>query len=164
MELTKTLVVGVDGSDSSTAAVRWAADEAVRRGAKLKLVHVWDYSPGYVVPTDDILADAEKALNDAATIATDRGAQVDTLLVGGSPVHTLVRESESAEMLVLGNYGHGRLADIFLGSISRGCIRLATRPIVVIPAAITANTASAPLSATNRSAAFNVAQCGLSID
>lgn len=164
METTKTIVVGVDGSDSSMAAVRWAADEAIRRDAKLKLVHVWQYSPGYVVPTRDIIADAEKALSDAARIATDRGAAVDTLIVEGSAVHVLVRESALAEMLILGSYGQGRMADLFLGSISRGCIHSATCPVVVIPIAMTVKAVSASQSTVRPQVAPIVAELGVAVD
>jgi nucleotide-binding universal stress UspA family protein len=164
MELTKTVVVGVDGSDCSRDAVRWAADEAVRRDARLKLVHVWQYSPAYLVPTADIIADAGAALSDAARIARDRGAQVAAMPIEGSPVHMLVRESRDAEMLVLGSYGQGRISDIFFGSISRGCIRHAMCPIVIIPAALKTKLAFTPLPTAKLGAAPLFAQLGVSID
>jgi nucleotide-binding universal stress UspA family protein len=53
---TNQIVVGVDTSSFSNVAVRWSGEEAKRGGATLKLVHVWEHSPNYLVPTKDIVA------------------------------------------------------------------------------------------------------------
>jgi nucleotide-binding universal stress UspA family protein len=74
-----------------------------RKGSPLVLVHVWEYSPSYLVPTE------------------------------APTVEGLLSETVGADMLVLGNFGQGHIADALLGSVSAGCIRHASCPVVVIP-------------------------------
>ncbi|GAY07661.1 universal stress protein family [Pseudonocardia sp. N23] len=114
----RSIVVGVDGSESSLGAVRRAAAEARRRGSGPRLVDVlgWDPTPrvGSIVPDQHAfheslvrLADRhlDAAVEVARVVAPDVG--IDRANRDGCPGPVLADESTRAEMLVLGNRGHG---------------------------------------------------------
>jgi nucleotide-binding universal stress UspA family protein len=130
---TTQIVVGVDTSSFSNVAVRWAGEEAKRRGATLKLVHIWEHSPNYLVPTKDIIELGTQALQAATGIVHDLDIQVESRLLESPIAKGLLSEAEGADLLVLGSFGQGRIADALLGSVSASCIRHATCPVVVIP-------------------------------
>jgi nucleotide-binding universal stress UspA family protein len=110
----KRIVVGTDGSEYATAAVRWAADEAAIHGATLAVVLAWNYldqhhpdrshafEPGY---TEN---DARSAL--AAWVADDLGAggAVEQHVMCDLPVRALLEAGDVADLLVLGARGTGR--------------------------------------------------------
>jgi nucleotide-binding universal stress UspA family protein len=128
-----TIVVGIDGSEDGQRALAWALDEARRRGADLLVVHVWEYSAAiYAVPLD-AEDNASKVLSAGLAEADTHDVQVRTRLVEGRPVHTLVREAEGADLLVVGSRGHSGMAAVVLGSVSTGCVHHATCPVVVVP-------------------------------
>jgi nucleotide-binding universal stress UspA family protein len=141
------IIVGFDGSTHAVAAARWAFEEAGRRHADVELLscfHVPYLAEGgglsgaYVSP--DELIDESKSVLDAALAdmtaerdAAERaGANVDLRLVDGAPGPTLVNESKGATMLVVGRRGHGALARLLLGSVSRYVAIHAVCPVVVI--------------------------------
>ena len=125
------IVVGVDGSKSSTVAVQWGAREAAMRNVGLTLVHVaaplaagsstliWA-GPN---PSEALARQAEHAhqlIDDAVKAAKDAAgaSQIHTDVIYSSPVPTLVEMSEQAQMLVVGRRGRGLLAHVLLGSTS----------------------------------------------
>ncbi|MEV0895432.1 universal stress protein [Actinoplanes sp. NPDC049802] len=138
--LTPAVVVGTDGTEPATAAVRWAALEAGRRRLPLRIVYVldWDWS----VSRYDYQGDhfdvsrrlagmvAEEALRRAGDIApgVDAGFQVPV----GHPVTHLLHLSETAELLVLGSRGRGGFAGLMLGSVSQRLAMHAKCPVVVV--------------------------------
>lgn len=145
------IVVGVDGSDASGAALRWAAEEARLRSAPLVAVHAWSFVPAQpigdpgvlVVPAGDIAGqlDAESAaaravLMEAAAVALgdDPGLEVEQRLVEGDPGDALVTASESAELVVVGSHGRSGLRAALLGSVSRHVTSHAACPVVVVKA------------------------------
>src|SRR5919107_1924704 len=73
--MTGTIVVGVDGSPGSLAALRWARDEAARRGATVRAIHVWHYPYVPDVTAMTAYADVRDALEEAAREALDAGAR-----------------------------------------------------------------------------------------
>ena len=146
---TGTVVVGVDGSEASKEALRWAAGEALLRGARLRVVHAWMVplslaAPepsvlGYVVipgpPLDEVqsvLAErAEHVLDDA--VVSLEGVEVERVLVEGPPSHVLVRAAEGADLLVVGSRGLGGFKGLLLGSVSQQCAHHAPCPLVIVP-------------------------------
>lgn len=117
------VVVGVDGSLNSVRALDRAADEAARRGVELRIV--------YAVPDSD---EAGPVLASAATRVGVRHPELSVVTVDavGGPVRTLVRESEGADLTVVGTRGMGGLAGLLFGSVS---LRLAARvhtPLLVV--------------------------------
>lgn len=138
------IVVGVDGSEGSKHALRWAAKQAGYTGATLEVVAAWDYPATYgwvpVPPEDYALADfAEKSLNDAINevFGADVPENLQPRVVEGHPAQVLVDASRDAELLVVGSRGYGGFADALLGSVSTYCVHHAHGAVTVIrPAAI----------------------------
>jgi nucleotide-binding universal stress UspA family protein len=148
--MSSSIVVGVDGSGSSTAAVEWAADAAVRQGLPLRIVHVREPWAGEAKPHRDIpdgRADrAEDAVHpgeavrhedvpaEAARVARKRapGLEVTTALVTGTVVASLRAESRTAALVVIGSRGMGGFAELLLGSVGMGLAGHAHGPVVVV--------------------------------
>ena len=145
------IVVGVDGSDASRAALRWAIEEARLRFSPLVAVHAWSFVPAQpmgdpgmlAVPAGDIAGqlDAEGAaarqiLSEAVAVALgdDPGLEVQQRLVEGDPGDALVIASESAELVVVGSHGRSGLRAALLGSVSRHVATHAACPVVVVKA------------------------------
>ncbi|CAJ1508285.1 universal stress protein [[Mycobacterium] holstebronense] len=141
MSSTPGILVGVDGSPSSVAAVDWAARDAALHNLPLILVHVLaspvvmtfpetPMPPGYTEWQRD---QGERYLREAVEIAEAAGAaQVTAETVVGSTVPMLVDMSREAVRLVVGSRGHGRMRRLLLGSVSSSLVRHAHCPVVVI--------------------------------
>jgi nucleotide-binding universal stress UspA family protein len=143
------IVVGVDGSPSSMAAVRWAADEATLRNAPLTLVHALAW-PAAVPPmlltypaplssatTEQLEQRARHLLGRGIKAAEDytkgqRSPEIDTEVFLSSPSATLVEQSKSAEMVVVGSRGQNAWRRALLGSISTALVHHAHCPVAVI--------------------------------
>ena len=148
------VVVGIDGSAADEALVAWAADEADRLGAPLRLVHSID--PGVQMTPYDALAsgspsmaeqldqDAHQLLHAAATRARTRHPELDvaTNVPWGPAAAALVRLSDGALRMVVGGPARGRLERILLGSVALPVVAHAHCPVVVIPAGTTVTTPS----------------------
>ena len=139
------IVVGVDGSAASTAAVRWAARRAAMSNTGLTLVHACPaVVPGSSLvdwtgptPAEVLRAQEEQAkllLDDAATTAEDTAdhLHVQTTAIAGAPVPGLLELSNDARMLVVGRRGRLSLAEVLLGSVSTAMIHRARCPVAVI--------------------------------
>ena len=137
------IVVGVDGSEGALAALRWALDEAERRGADLDVLHVW-HEPyliaagGYAMPlaAQADLAEAAKAVLDRTlerADATGAHVRVEPILIQGSAARSLLDAAKHADLLVVGARGHGGFAGLLLGSVSQQCAQHAPCPVVVVP-------------------------------
>jgi nucleotide-binding universal stress UspA family protein len=138
------MVVGVDGSVASNAAVCWAAREAAMRHIPLTLVHMVDadvpmwpqmpLSAGVAVWQEDegrqVLAQAVKIAEDV--LKSDPRIAIKSELRCSPPVPTLVDLSEEAEMLVVGSNGRGVVGRVLLGSVSSGVVQRARCPVAVI--------------------------------
>ena len=135
------VVVGIDGSDSALRAVRWAAGQARRRNAGLRLVHAVEVFTGYAPRVVDwhALQTAmqergrlwlDKARDEARQVAP--ALHVDTDLVEVSPVVALARESVDAALVVLGSRGLGGFSGLVLGSTAVQLAGRARCPLVVI--------------------------------
>ncbi|WP_018640328.1 universal stress protein [Parafrankia elaeagni] len=134
------IVVGVDGSGPSQAAVRWAAAQAAARSAPLHLVHAYriNLAPSGV-PLDDyfyptLRRDAERLLADVVTAEIDDEADIDVrqAAVDDSASRALLHASQDAQLLVVGTRGRGGFAELLLGSTAHQCVLHAACPVAVI--------------------------------
>lgn len=143
------IVVGLDGTEASRAALRWAADEAIAHGVPLVAVHVLDPRGRRCAPyagrgPRQALESEFTAVEDAALIEREIEesglTHVKRVFEVGVPSQVLVRCAIGARMLVLGQADHHRRRDDdltyqgpALGSIARSCVARATCPVVVVP-------------------------------
>lgn len=140
-----TIVAGVDGSEGSRAALRFAIEEAVLRGADVDAVASWQF-PAYAYtgvavmpPTVDLADSARAVLDDAIEAVTAElgGAAaevtVNPVVLEGPPAAMLVEHSRNAQMLVVGSRGYGGFRGLLLGSVSHQCASHAHCPVVVVP-------------------------------
>lgn len=135
------VVVGVDGSSASQAALRWAVEDARRRGCPVDVISAWHPDYGVMIgplPAEVFAEVTPQALKAAAQKVLDRavqgfeGVEIRRILVEGDPRDALTKASEDAELLVVGSRGRGTLAGIILGSVSLYCVHHASCPVVVI--------------------------------
>ncbi|MEV7117542.1 universal stress protein [Kitasatospora griseola] len=131
------IVVGVDGSASSRAALRWAARQAAVVGATVEAIITWDYPTAFGWSTPvvdaDIAASAAKTLAETvAQEAAEHGVEIRERVESGNAAQILLEAAEGAELLVLGNRGHHGFAKALLGSVSQHCVQHASCPVVVV--------------------------------
>jgi nucleotide-binding universal stress UspA family protein len=143
------VVVGVDGSETSREALRWAADEALAHGSTLHVVHAWDVPPigagigkatGRRVAgaTDGQREAAEQLLRDVVKEELEGHALTDvrTSIGRGSAASVLLEAAQGADLLVVGSRGLGGFAGLLLGSVSSKMTHHAACPVVIVrPAA-----------------------------
>jgi nucleotide-binding universal stress UspA family protein len=143
------IVVGVDGSDASKDALRWAVDEAKLRGASVDAVHAWQVP---MLPPDvgAALAPAGAALEVTTllpqvkegahrtvaeiveeVVADDAGVEVRPLAVEGPPATALIEAARGADLLVVGSRGHGGFTGLLVGSVSMQAVQHAPCPVVI---------------------------------
>jgi nucleotide-binding universal stress UspA family protein len=138
----QTVVVGVDGSESALTAVRWAAQEAVRRHLPLRLVHAFSWpdtrhfgDPGLGLDYHEVLLRAAhkqvSAAADAAATAAP-GVELERQVAAGYPIPMLEAESDHAQLLVLGSRGLGGVTGLLLGSVAVALAAHASCPVVVV--------------------------------
>ena len=136
------IVVGVDGSEHSKQALRWALQEARLRGASLEAVHAWTipvyngYGFGAVPIDPEALRDGAREMLDVAVDAVVTGAKdvlVDRKVVEGLAARALVEEAGGADLLVVGSRGLGGFKGLIMGSVSHQCTSHATCPVVIVP-------------------------------
>ena len=138
----KTIVVGVDGSAGSRAALTWAAAEAADHGAELVVLNVWEHT---LMPPAGSVSVSERYVPDPSQRTTDDLLQVIKEELGeeppvlvqphvkqGRPAKVLIEESTNADLLVVGKRGHGGFAGLVLGSVSQHVAAYAKCPVAVI--------------------------------
>ena len=136
------IVVGVDHSAVSVAALRWAVSEAAESGRQVVALRAWTFEPVYdlgaaVAGSPETVADRERRQLDEVVgeaRAEHPGVAVRAELVEHSATVALAEASKTAAMLVLGSHGRGRLLKLLVGSVAEHCLREASCPVVVIPA------------------------------
>jgi len=136
------VVVGVDGSAESVAALSWAGRYAAATGASVRAVYAWHFPAAAAVPAAAVpqapSAEIEGRIRStlAETIAkafTEQPApQVETVISYGHPAEVLIGESKSASLLVVGHRGHGAFTGMLVGSVSIHCVTHAACPVVVV--------------------------------
>jgi len=137
------VVVGVDGSGSSSDAIRWAVDEARLRGTTVRAVYAWQ-SPlvtGFqYIPPDlldpEVLDRHAREIVEAAVAEAGNGSagdvEIESCAVEGLPAKVLIDASRDAELLVLGSRGYGGFHGLLLGSVGQQCVHHAVCPVVIV--------------------------------
>ncbi|MFD7815466.1 universal stress protein [Streptomyces sp. NPDC059785] len=133
------VVVGVDGSAESLAAVGWAAREAARRERVLRLLHVRNWHPRQTEGEGEgaagrhlawrVLRQAEQHVHDVRP-----DVRLDIEQVAGPATAALLKQAGQAELLALGSRGLGGLTSYLVGSVAAGVVARATRPVVLVRA------------------------------
>lgn len=138
------ILVGVDGSAQSNAAVAWAAREAVMRQLPITLLHIvapvvvgWPVGQLYANMTEWQKDNAQQVIEQAREALTNslgesKPPQVHTELVFSNVVPTLIDASQQAWLMVVGSQGMGALGRLLLGSISTALLHHARCPVAII--------------------------------
>jgi len=132
----------VDGSPPSVNALRWAARQAELTGGTLDAIIAWEFpiaaggmgwAPVSGIDSTDYSELATKALRAAVDeVSPPPGVTVHQIVVEGNPAQVLLDAAKDADLLVVGNRGHGGFADALIGSVSVRCLHHATCPVVVV--------------------------------
>jgi len=133
------IVVGVDGSDSSKAALRWAIRQAKLTGSSVDAVTAWHYPPAYGwAPVADGGTDLEGNAKEALTGALNEVSGLEPeipvrpLVHKGHAAEVLLGAARGADLLVVGSRGHGGLTSAMVGSVSLQCVLHAHCPVLVL--------------------------------
>jgi nucleotide-binding universal stress UspA family protein len=142
---TERIVVGVDGSPGSDAALEWAINAAVSAGAEIIAVHVVEpIGAPSPITTPLAIPLRHPAPSNGPTIVaktcyerlSTSGVAYRVLAVRGHPATEILRvvEDEQADLIVVGNGLHSTMSEIFLGSVAHELTHHARRPLVIVPA------------------------------
>jgi len=142
------IVVGIDGSEDSKDALRWAARQAELTATTLTAVTAWQlpvsfgtvwqmpatYGKSHDLSQVDFAADAKKTLDATLeeVLGADAHVSVTPQLVSGRAAPVLIEASRHAALLVVGRSGHGGFAGMLIGSVSQHCVSHAACPVVVV--------------------------------
>ena len=137
------IIVGVDGSQSSKAALAWAVGQAELTGAIVDAVIAWHYpiafggapfAPIGSLMDADFAGTAERVVNAAISETVDLSSpvKVSAAVREGNAAQVLLAEADDADLLVVGSRGHGGFAEALLGSVSQHCVHHAACPVVII--------------------------------
>jgi nucleotide-binding universal stress UspA family protein len=133
------IVVGVDGSESSKQALRWAIRQAELTGGSVDAVTAWHYPSSYgLAPLpgdgDDFDGDAKRVLTEALAEVSGLApeVQVEPLVAQGHPATVLLEAAQGADLLVVGSRGHGGFTSALVGSVSLYCVLHARCPVLVV--------------------------------
>jgi nucleotide-binding universal stress UspA family protein len=142
------IVVGVDGSEQSKGALRWAAQQAELAALPLQVLTAWhlpvSFGAAWQIPVTygkshdlsgvDFAEEARKTLNTAIEEVLGEGPRVSVTpqLVTGHPSPALIEASRHASLLVVGARGHGGFAGMLLGSVTQHCVSHSVCPVVVV--------------------------------
>jgi len=133
------IVVGVDGSESSKAALRWAIRQADLTDATVDAVMAWRFPSAYgLAPMagseTDFEGDARKALIDLLNevSALEPDVKVHPMVIEGHPAEVLVLAAKDADLLVVGSRGHGPFTSAMIGSVSISCVLHSHCPVLVV--------------------------------
>jgi nucleotide-binding universal stress UspA family protein len=135
MNTTATIVVGYDGSEDSTVALRWAARLSAAIGGRLRIVHAVGLLEHAGLLVDHVAVHREAAL-EAATAAGGDPELIEWSVVDGDPCSALLRMTvppESADLLVVGSRGSGVHEGSLLGSTSLELAERSTVPVTIVP-------------------------------
>jgi len=131
------VVVGFDGSPDAERAVEAAARHAAATGARLEVVHSYDFP--YLERLDEatrtLLHERAAAVAEAGAArarATAPEVVVDAVVEVGNPAHVLVTRAAGATLLVVGHQGHSRAHHRVLGSVASKCVHHAPGSVLVV--------------------------------
>ncbi|GAA4771216.1 MULTISPECIES: universal stress protein [Streptomyces] len=135
------IVVGVDGSEPSVKALRWAVRQAGLSGETLEAVISWEYpAAGWAAMVPSLPPDfdpeemASKILDDTLerTLGAEAAASVQRTVVVGNPAQALMERAEGADLLVVGDRGYSGFKAALLGSVGLHLSQHAPCPVVVV--------------------------------
>ncbi|MEU7167171.1 universal stress protein [Streptomyces morookaense] len=134
------VVVGVDGSDGSLAALDWAVEEAARLRLPLRVVHasLWERYEGAVPsfsgerPAEEVAAQRIVASSEQRARQLCPDVEVNAVTAPDDAAQALVAESDNASLLVTGRSGRGAVKELLLGSVSLAVAGRARCPVVVV--------------------------------
>ncbi|MFC8900153.1 universal stress protein [Streptomyces cinereoruber] len=137
--MTRSIVVGLDGTEQADAAAEWAAQEAEARGIGVLLVHVREPSPEALLPfvsREPVESWAEELLARTAAALRERrpGLPVATRLLPPDPVAGLVAAAREADLLVLGSRALGGVGGYLVGSVGMTVAGRVEVPVVLVRA------------------------------
>jgi nucleotide-binding universal stress UspA family protein len=134
------IVVGVDGSESSLAALRWAVRQAELTGAPLEIVSAWEGPVSYwgwvtplpsdYDPADETRRQLDKAVS--AVLTPGEAIEVRRSVIEGHAAPVLEELSKTADLVVVGSHGRGEYVGMLLGSVGEHCVTHCHCPVVVI--------------------------------
>lgn len=132
-----TVIVGVDGSRPSKAALRWAHWHANLARGSVVALYTWEIPVSYpwdVLALDEFHDVARKTLSQAVdeVVGGDTSVDVRQDVLRDHPAKALVDAAQDADLLVVGNRGHGTFTQALLGSVSQYCVHHAPCPVVVV--------------------------------
>jgi nucleotide-binding universal stress UspA family protein len=138
---TRRIVVGIDGSEGSRRALRWAISEAERSGGVIEAVTVWQspfaFGGTFGVHVDEHNIEDAARMRLEATVAgvagDDPAVRIDHVVAEGDPAWVLCHRASGADLLVVGSVGHGPFAGVALGSVSTRCAQCSPCPVVIVP-------------------------------
>jgi nucleotide-binding universal stress UspA family protein len=133
------IVVGVDGSGSSRAALAWALGQARATGGVLEVVTAWEiplairnpWPPGLTTDFQELAKKAQAEAIESLPGTTDH-VEIRSKIVEGNAADVLLDAASGADLLVVGSHGHGGFMRALLGSVGQHCVHHATCPVVVI--------------------------------
>jgi nucleotide-binding universal stress UspA family protein len=140
------IVCGLDGTDASASALRWALEEAALRGAVVRAIHAWSVpimaSPVGVLPVtvhhQELSDSAEAAVKgwveEGKAAVPHHDVPVEVTGVEGVAATALLDAARDADLLVVGGKRHGALTGMLLGSVAQQVTHHAVGPVVVVPA------------------------------
>jgi nucleotide-binding universal stress UspA family protein len=137
------IVVGIDGSEASKRALRWAVEDARARGAEVVALHAYevpvpapDAAPASPVDLPGLVAEIHDEAQQFVTKIVDEvvgnvvSVDVAAIAVEDVPAKALLDASRDADLLVVGSHGHG-LSGLLLGSVSLECAQHAACPVLI---------------------------------
>jgi nucleotide-binding universal stress UspA family protein len=136
----KRILIATDGSSSAHEAVDFGLELAAEQDSEVTFMHVVPVlergAPAFAVPPvlHQVNDGDRKVLLEAAERAGERGIEAKTKLVAGVPVDEIVAYADTidAHLIVVGSRGRGAIASALLGSVSRGILHEARRPVLVV--------------------------------
>lgn len=134
--MTYKIVVGVDGSPHSLAALRWSLDQAEGRQGQVTALFAWQV-PFVSIPGAFDRAELEEAyrqflIKTVSDVEPSPRVPLETVLAEGDATESLVEGSKDAALLVLGIRGRSPVAGLMLGSVSQSCAAHSACPVVLI--------------------------------
>ncbi|MCX6498537.1 MAG: universal stress protein [Arthrobacter sp.] len=130
------IVVGVDGSAESRAAMDWAVEEAKLRDGRVLAVTAWNFPYlsngfGQAWSYEGFETDAQAILDEERARVLDQGVEITGRVAQGSPASVLVEASRDADVVAIGSRGLGGFAGLVLGSTSTQTVHHAHCPVLV---------------------------------
>jgi nucleotide-binding universal stress UspA family protein len=134
--MTYRIVVGVDGSPHSAAALRWALDQAEKHSGEVTAVFSWQVPflsfPGAFDREELETAAKAFVIEAVSEAAPSPRVPLRTLVAEGEATESLLTAAEGADLLVVGARGRSRFRGLRLGAVSLGVAGNATCPVVLV--------------------------------